>query len=241
MRVIYHHNHIPRTAGTFIHSPITSLLNSRGINYSLVFQKNKIDDDKIKKSKYIFGHIGCYPETILEDVCSFSVVRDPFQRFISTFNFFSEHVFYTKPTMELLEKWVYDPVFSENHRNIQSKFLTGSSNKDRWNAATRPEIVANGWMIENYESDIKKITDKIDMMKVVSLENIDSLLDWLSDISRRDYGFPLFNQRHPINESSGLDFEIPESIKSRIEELNSIDYHLYDYVKTNEHKSLNGV
>lgn len=239
--MIYHHNHIPRTAGTFIHTPIASLLNSRGVSYSVVFQNSNIDDDKMKRSKYIFGHIGCYPEAILEDVCSFSVVRNPFERFISTFNYFSENVFNVKPTVELLETWVYDPLYSEVHSNIQTKFLTGSSNKTLWNASTRSERVHHGWMIENYETDIGKIINRIETTRIVSLENLDLLLDWLAKINNEEYGFQLYNRRSPVNESSRLDFIVPKSIRSRIEELNNIDFHLYEHVKMNENKLANGV
>lgn len=239
--MIYHHNHIPRTAGTFIYTPIASLLTSRGIDYSIVFQNSNIDDEKLKRSKYIFGHIGSYPQTILENVCTFTVIRNPVDRFISTFNFFSENIFNTKPTIELLEHWLYDPVYSEAHSNIQSKFLTGSSNRDLWNVSTRPERVSKGWMIENYSTDIKSIINRIDAMKAVSFENTDMLLDWLAEINDKEYGFRLYNRRNPINESSPLDFIIPKSLQSRIEELNSIDFHVYEYVKMNEKKLVNGV
>jgi hypothetical protein len=239
--MIYHHNHIPRTAGTFIYSEILPFLKSKGIDYSITFQNKNINDDYIKSSSYIFGHIGCYPELLGTKTSSFAIIREPSERFISTFNFFSENIFNIKPTIDILEKWLYDPVYSDKHSNLQSKFLTGSSNKKKWNNSTRQERVINGWMIEGFSTDIEHIKNKIDTMKIATLENKDMLLDWISNESLKEYGFKLYTRRDPINESSALDFKIPESMLKQIKELNSIDYHIYDYVKSNSKKFFNGV
>ena len=82
----------------------------------------------------------------------------------------------------------------------------------------------------NYSNNINEIKDKIDNGYWVSLENKDSLLDWLSNMHIEKYGFKLYNRRYPINESEKLSFNISNKIKDRITELNQIDYQLYDYI-----------
>lgn len=237
--MILYHNHIPRTAGTFIQAPLSGLLTSKGVKYSIVHQADHINNDKMIASKHIFGHIGCYPETIINNITTYGVVRNPLDRFISTFNFFSKNIFYVNPTEELLEQWVYDDKYFSYHSNLQSRFVTGYSDIHAWNASNRQERVKNGWYIKNYSEDISVIKNKIDHGYWVSMENKNILLDWLAEIHEKEYGFRLYNRRYPINESERLNFNISNKIKNRIIELNQIDYELYDYVCSKT--TLNGV
>ena len=228
--MILYHNHIPRTAGTFIQAPLSGLLTSRGVKYSIVYQADTIDNQQIKNSEYIFGHIGRYPELIVNNIMTYGVIRNPVDRFISTFNFFAKNIFYLEPTEEILEKWLYDPDYFNNHSNLQSKFITGYTDISLWNSNDRQSRVKNGWYMTNYSNNINEIKDKVDSGYWVSLENKDSLLDWLSNMHIEKYGFKLYNRRYPINESEKLSFNISNKIKDRITELNQIDYQLYDYI-----------
>lgn len=237
--MILYHNHIPRTAGTFIEAPLSGLLTSKGVKHSRVYEPISINNDSLISSEYIVGHIGCYPEKIIDSVFTYGVVRNPLDRFISTFNFFTKNIFYIEPTEDILERWIYDPKYFTYHSNLQSKFITGYSDIDLWNSNTKQSRVINGWYMKNYSENIDEIKNKIDSGYWVSIENIDSLLDWLTDIYIKKYNFKLYNRRYPINESDKLTFKISNKMKDRIIELNKIDYEVYDYVCSKA--SLNGV
>lgn len=234
--MILYHNHIPRTSGTFIQAPLSGLLTSRGVKYCLIYQADQIDDNLIKSSNHIFGHMGCYPNTLITDVTQYGIIRNPLDRFISTFKFFTKNIFYTEPTEKILEEWLYNPLYINAHSNLQSKFLTGYSDKDVWNINTRQSRVANGWFIKDSSTDLELIKNKINFGYWASMDNNGLLLDWLSDYHYKLYDFRLYNRRHRINESDQLPFEIPQSMINRIVELNDIDFSVYEYVKSTELK-----
>ena len=234
--MILYHNHIPRTAGTFMQAPLSGLLTSRGVKHSIIYQADNIDDKQIINSEYIFGHIGKYPEILIPNILSYGFVRDPIDRFISTFNFFSKNIFNVTPTRDLLDLWLYDEVLSTSHSNLQSKFITGYSNKELWNLSNRQERVKNGWFISDYSLNIDNIINEIEKSNFASIENYHLVLDWLSDIIYNKYSFMLYSRRYKVNDSEPLTFHIDKTAMNRIKELNEIDLCMYDYIKSTEIK-----
>lgn len=217
-------------------TPLSGLLTSRGVKHSIIYQADDIDDKQIINSEYVFGHIGKYPEILIPNVMSYGLVRDPIDRFISTFNFFSKNIFNVIPTRDLLDLWLYDKVFSTSHSNLQSKFITGYSNKELWNSSNRQERVKNGWFVTDYSLNINNIINEIEKSNFASLDNSHLVLDWLSGIIYDKYSFTLYNRRYKVNDSEPLPFQIDKTAIDRIKELNEIDLCMYDYIKSTEIK-----
>lgn len=234
--MIFYHHHIPRTSGMFIRYPLTSLLTSKGVKYLSVYQLEQINKEEFYNVNYIFGHIGGYPIRLLDNVFEFGIVRNPIDRFLSTFNFFSKEVLSVHPTKEFLDEWLYSDTYSLPHSNLQSKSITGTIDEDKWNKSNRTQRVLDGWMFEDYSLDINKIKERIDSAYFCSLENNTLLLDKLSNIHEKEYNFTLYKRRNKINESEPLQFIPTKSQIDRIEELNQTDLELYEYVKTTENK-----
>jgi hypothetical protein len=69
------------------------------------------------------------------------------------------------------------------------------------------------------------------MALIDTLENHSSFLEKLNYLIYDTYGFYSFSNKNAINENFKT-LEISNAIKTRIEELNSFDMEVYDYVKS---------
>ena len=80
--------------------------------------------------------------------------------------------------------------------------------------------------------NIEEVKRFIDSMALIdTLENHSSFLEKLNYLIYDTYGFYSFSNKNAINENFKT-LEISNAIKTRIEELNSFDMEVYDYVKS---------
>jgi hypothetical protein len=229
-----YHLHIPRTSGIYIKQNVLPHLISSGVDH---FSSNRtiVDIDQIKKSKYVAGHFGTAPIKLMNEPKVFSIVRNPVERFISYFNYTTGLIRTKSEAHQKLDNWLYGPQ-SEVQSNLQSKFLTGEMNFNKFNEGVNLFQLAvwEGWYIENYSLDLNIIKNNIDKFFCYTLEDHDMFKEDFNKALKEEFGFTTFKYADKANRSSNLGIEITKKQMNRIEELNSIDMEVYEYVQKNK-------
>jgi len=129
--VSIYHLHIPRTSGIYIKNNVIPHLISNGVEH-FISNRSRIDVEKIKQSKFVGGHFGLMPLDYMENPEIFTIVRDPVERFISYFKYTTGPKRAGKEAEEKLDRWLYGEE-CEMQSNLQSKFLTGKLNIEKFN------------------------------------------------------------------------------------------------------------
>jgi hypothetical protein len=243
------HNHIPRTSGGVINHYISQ---NKNISQYIIEPTDKIDPKNFKDKQYIAGHIGQLPQQYIDNVISFSFVRNPKEQWLSWFWLMYRQgltVIDGKITESRLgtpqaymEKFLYDDSFYPGTSNIQSKFLMGYVDIDLWNRVEEPiDKTQSNWCLKEYSLDRKDIDDALDRYIVETVENRNNLIEFINTIFEKKYNIVSAISDyewsgHNTPKPNYLEFEIPKAWSERINELNPVDYYLYDRVKSKQKK-----
>lgn len=225
-----YHLHIPRTSGIYVKNFVVPQLNARSIKH-FASNRTDIDTDFIKDCKYVSGHFGVMPISLIPDISVFTVLRDPVERFISYFNYTTGVNMPEDKLMEKLNAWLYG---NDIQHNMQSKFLTGAMNVSKFNSGHRLKnaSVDNGWWIEDFSLDINNIKRSLDNMYAYTMENYDSFKEDFNLALDNEFGFKIFQNNYKVNSTIKNSLPLTPDIINRIREINSIDQEVYDYVRT---------
>jgi hypothetical protein len=232
--VSIYHLHIPRTSGVYIRNNIVPHLISKNIPH-FASNRTKIDVEHIAKSKFVIGHFGRMPLEYMDFPKVFCLIRDPIERYISYFKYTTGSVTSEKAAKENLEQWLYGPQ-SAIQSNLQSKFLTGSTNVEEFNRhiGNSDAYIDNAWHLENYKLDIGNIQDLIKNINIYTLDNHEKFKNNFNEELQNQFGIKIFKYNDKANEAPRIKISIDKAHIKRIKELNEIDYEVYNYVKSNE-------
>lgn len=220
------HIHIPRCSGIYIKSHIVNDLRAKKIpffatNHGEIFP-NTFDD-----KKFISGHFGITPLKYRNDLINICLVRNPVDRFISNFIYMNRS-FKGLHLDAQLEKWIEN---SKQH-NIQARSLNKSLNEESYNAKDHGMLRAlDGWCLEEGDINMSEVKSLLDSMYLVdTLDNHDRFIGNLSELVYKTYGFYSFSNRNQLNDNFRK-MVISDTMRKKIEELNSLDMEVYDYVR----------
>jgi hypothetical protein len=221
------HIHIPRCSGIYIKTHIVNDLKTKKIPY-FATNHGEVFPDTFNEKKFISGHFGLTPLKYRNDLINISLVRDAVDRFLSNFvyinsNFKGAHLY------AQLENWIHN----KKQYNLQARSLNKNINETFYNSLDHGnERAHEGWCLENGEIDINEIKNLIDSMALIdTLENHSSFLIKLNDLIYKTYGFYTFSNKNAINENFTT-LKVSNEMRKKIEEINSLDMEVYDYVKT---------
>lgn len=225
-----YHLHIPRTSGIYIKNFIVPNLNTRGIPH-FASNRTDIDENVIKSSQFVIGHFGKMPISLMDNPTVFTLLRDPVERFLSYFKYTTGVNLPKDVVMNKLHYWLYE---SDIQHNMQSKFLTGSMNIDKFNNSHRYHnaSVDNGWWIEDYSLSIDDIKSSLDSMYSYTMDKHDIFKEDFNKALNKEFGFSIFQNNYKANEHLKRELDLSNSIINRIKEVNSIDQEVYEYVRS---------
>jgi hypothetical protein len=229
--VSIYHLHIPRTSGIYIKNNVIPHLISNGVEH-FISNRSKIDVEKIKQSKFVGGHFGLMPLDYMESPEIFTIVRDPVERFISYFKYTTGPKRAGKEAEEKLDRWLYGEE-CEMQSNLQSKFLTGKLNIEKFNQDILQfqNTVSSGWYLEGYKLDIKNVISSLEKMKAYTLEELDLFKIDLNKSLLKQFGFSTFKHSDKANSSHDIGIKFDKRHINRIEEINLLDMEVYEYVQ----------
>jgi hypothetical protein len=229
--VSIYHLHIPRTSGIYIKNNVIPHLISNGVEHC-ISNRNKIDVEKIKKSRFVGGHFGLMPLDYMDSPEIFTIVRDPVERFISYFKYTTGPIRAGKEAEEKLDRWLYGEE-CEMQSNLQSKFLTGKLNIEKFNQDILQfqNTVSSGWYLEGYKLDIKNVISSLEKMKAYTLEELDLFKIDLNKSLLKQFGFSTFKHSDKANSSYDIGIKFDKRHINRIQEINLLDMEVYEYVQ----------
>lgn len=227
-----YHLHIPRTSGVYIRNNVIPELISKKITH-FASNRTEIDAKHIAKSKFVIGHFGKMPLKYMDSPKVFCLLRDPIDRYISYFKYTTGYITSEKDAKNNLEHWLYGPQ-SETQSNLQSKFLTGSTNIEEFNKhlGNFDAYIDNAWHLEECNLNIENIKNFIKEINIYTLENYDVFKKDFSKEVYDQFAIKPFKYSDKVNESPKIKVDIDKAHLKRIRELNELDYEVYDYVKS---------
>lgn len=236
--------HIPRTSGIYISHNVVPHLISGGVPH-FVSNRTNIDKKVISESKYVSGHFARFPIDLMENPSVYSIIRNPVERYISYFKYTTGLIRTKDEIYSKLESWLYgDKV--EINSNMQSKFLTGTVDHNKFNEDIQINIsrdlnhrilpVTNGWYLKDYSLNIDKIKENIENINIYTLENHDKFRNDFNEELNKQFGFKTFKNVDKFNQSFDIGIDLTKKQLSRIEELNQVDIEIYNYVQKIEKK-----
>ena len=232
---------MPRTSGLFIRSGVHLAFQTNGLRSAVVYHNKPISQDMFKDVEFISGHLGNYPGLFIKNLKSFSIFRDPVDRFISWFFFLYENSRSFEELENIFDEWLYNPEIYPHLSDMQTKFLTGTVDEERFNnTRSVMDKTMNGWLLKDYSFDESVMQDKVNSVSCYTVETRDILLDDITRYMRNNYGFvPNFDNRYAkFNSSTSKRFDITDKMINRIKELNQHDIILYEMVKRSNPKPL---
>lgn len=223
--------HIPRTSGIYVNYNVQPYLKSGRVEHYMS-NRSLIDLEQIKKSKYVSGHFGTMPIEYMDNPTVFSIIRNPIEHFISYFKYTAGLIRTKNQINERLEDWLYGNQ-SVVQSNLQSKFLTGKTNVEKYNneLGGLQSQVNNAWFLEDYSLDVDKIKENINKFKCYTLENHSSFKNDFNVELKHQLGFTTFKYSEPVNRSHDIDIKFGKKEINRIEELTQVDMEIYKYVQ----------
>jgi len=221
------HIHIPRCSGIYIRDHIIPGLKSRDIPY-FALNHTKISPQSFENKAFISGHFGLTPLKYRKDLINVCLVRDPVDRFVSNFIYLNRS--YKGVHLDSrLEEWMQD----KKQHNLQAKSLSKNINEQVYNSLNHEtERALQGWCLETGEiniADVKTFIDSIELIE--TLENHKVFLSKMNDLIYNSYGFNTFSNKNLINNNFRV-LPINKLLRSRIEDLNSLDMDVYEYVRS---------
>lgn len=223
--------HIPRTSGIYIANNVIPKLVVNKVEH---FASNRsiVDPEKIAKSEYVSGHFGLTPIELMDNPIVYSIFRDPVERFISYFNYTTGIIRSRSEAYKKFDSWINGEQ-AEIQSNQQTKFITGYMNFNKFNKGVNEyqRAVNNGWFIENYSLDVEDAKANIDIFNCYTLDNHESFKKDFNEDLKKHFSFTTFKNKDKANTSSNLGIEFTKSQIKKIEDLNSVDMEVYEYVQ----------
>jgi hypothetical protein len=214
-----YHLHIPRTSGIFIREFAVHSLPG-----NIFSRHNRKLPNNFSEYDIVSGHFATTP--IKDTDVNFAIFRNPVDL---TFSYISYHLgHYPHLTFSELVEMYIDTGKIENFVNINSKFLTGEIDIEKYNDNISNLLyrAESCWFVKNYDTDILSFSKTIEKNKTILIDFDDTnRYDKISDI----LGVKIVGNK--INQSRPIKDRLRSKYNNLITELNSFDLEAYEYLK----------
>lgn len=240
--------HIPKTSGSSIEAAVVDDYFDT-IKIAQSFKTPKLENENNLKNflsnsnsyDFIKGHFGLLPHSYIENIKTYSIVREPFDRLLSCFRFSQNPMRWRKPFEKELHLFLtennteFNSIGFDGRSNMQTAHLTQEL---QWNEQKPFPMF---FKIPHIAFEEVLLSIKNNNIVLSTQDNRNYLLDSLSaDLSLKYNKNIMLNKKVKVN-LNPLEISysnIPLDILEEARSLNQLDYQLYNYVKN--HEILNG-
>lgn len=214
-----YHLHIPRTSGVFIREQMIKKTDKT----MFVGHREAIPED-ISKYDYLSGHFGI--NFVKNFDINFAIYREPVELTFSYINYIRDYLYSHLSLDELIEEYVRTDKI-KNFVNINSKFLTGTMDIDKYNkmVTNLQEVAESGWYIETKCNTLSQFVDIIQKNNTLLVDYADD-----SKYSKVSLLYGIEYDDIKINKSSEIEHGTLSKYNNLITELNSFDLEVYEYL-----------
>lgn len=221
------HIHIPRTGGVYLRNHTIATLKSLSIDF---FASNHytITKENFLNKKFISGHFARTADDFIDTNISFTILRDPVDRYVSNFLYISKN-----HSMSEFEKWLYDDQIINIQSNLQSRCISSKINIEKYNETDYRLRPYSAWFIGN-DTSISRSIQFLDYIDFVwTYDNMNSAIDEYQEILYKNFGISPFSNKNKMN-SNHRSIKITKEHRDIIENINSIDMEIYEYARNKE-------
>jgi|LakMenE18May11ns_1017448.scaffolds.fasta_scaffold9897874_2 hypothetical protein len=194
----------------------------------------------------ICGHFARNPISVIEELVTFSMVREPFEQYLSLAKYaaMQSGVDFTEEFLDLF-------LSNDNEFNTQFEGMSGCENPQSCFLFSKiacikhePYFDEYGNLVETrYQSffvekpkSYSELSEKLDGIIVGTVENRARFVETINDILFDLYGIKISNNDSVVNGTPKPTFKISKQHKSVIYSKIEIDIELYEKIKESEHE-----
>lgn len=234
--------HIPKTSGMKMqHDLLYCSKNTNSINNPTVYIPGEFEfvfDPAIAASSNIIcGHFGRNPISAIEGLLTFTILREPFEQFLSLAKYAA-----SQNSVEFNEQFL--DAFLNNNNDINSRFegMSGCDNPQScflYSQIASVEYPSGFDEFGNYRFDEQRcffvekpnsyndVKQRLDGIIIGTLKNRNILIYELNKILRKIFNIEILQSNEIINSTPPATFKISKQHKKLIEEKTYIDAELY--------------
>lgn len=251
--------HIPKNAGQTVIKTVSTALRFQDIKHytnSIPPHHGNLNDNV-----FLAGHFGTYPIEKLDNFSVACVFRDPLKRVLSNFNYIypilmerQEYQAINSFADRLRYYLFHDPNF-KLHKNVQTRFVCNPAQDiafelEEYSKETNRDLIAKGlmqkhWFVENDKTSLDFAKIQVDSFDILgTVDNYGDFCNRLYGWFYENYNIDIkYNKNIVLNNSFNIDggnsytsLDLEDMLEKkeydRIIEDNSLDYELYEYVKS---------
>ena len=225
--------HIPKTSGMKMQYELLESSKSQKVkNSPSVYIPGEFEfvfnPDISESHNIICGHFGRNPIDVIENLFTFSILRKPFEQYLSMAKYAA-----AQQSTEFTEEFL--DLFITNNNDLFSQFegMSGCDNPQSSFLFSKtsytdglPEYIEKVIFIEKPNSYLN-LKEKLDGITIGTLEKRFLLVEEVNKVLRKNYNFEIQNNNNVVNSTPPIAFKISNSHRKLINEKIQIDNELY--------------
>ena len=213
----------------------------RGGKFEFVFDPSIADSYDI-----ICGHFARNPIALVDDLITFSIIREPFEQYLSLAKYAA-----VQSGIDFTEEFLDSFLNNDDEFNTQFEGISGCDNPQSCFLFSKIACIENEPYFDSYGNLVEakyqaffvekpksysELSKRLGKIIIGTLENRTFFVERINNILFDLYGIKISNNDSVINETPKPTFRISKQHKSKIYSKIEIDLELYEKIKETEHE-----
>ena len=213
----------------------------RGDKFEFVFDPSIADSYDI-----ICGHFARNPIALVDDLITFSIIREPFEQYLSLAKYAA-----VQSGIDFTEEFLDSFLNNDDEFNTQFEGISGCDNPQSCFLFSKIACIENEPYFDSYGDLVEakyqaffvekpksysELSERLGKIIIGTLENRAFFVERINNILFDLYGIKISNNDSVINETPKPTFRISKQHKSKIYSKIEIDLELYEKIKETEHE-----
>lgn len=213
----------------------------KGGKFEFVFDPSIADSYDI-----ICGHFARNPIALMDDLVTFSMIREPFEQYLSLAKYAA-----VQSRVDFTEEFLDSFLNNDDEFNTQFEGISGCDNPQSCFLFSKIACIENEPYIDSYGNLIEakyqaffvekpksysELSERLGGIIIGTLEKRALFVEKINKILFNSYGIRIFSNDSVINKTPKPTFRISKQHKSKIYSKIEIDIELYEKIKETEHE-----